>query len=68
MLSTQEIDDAELVGKILAVNVTDTAGITVLPPNTEIEESHIEVIKDSGTEFSVLFIDGVNVDASFRNT
>jgi DNA-directed RNA polymerase subunit beta len=68
-VTDQEIESHELVGKILASNVTDSAGIVVLPLNTEVEEAHIEILKDSGvTEFSILFIDGVNVDASFRNT
>ena len=68
-VTDQVIDEHELVGKVLASNVTDSAGIVVLPLNTEMEESHIEILKDAQvTDFSVLFIDGVNVDASFRNT
>ena len=68
-VTDQVIEGVELVGKVLAENITDSAGIVVLPLNTEIEESHIEIIKESGVDtFSILFIDGVNVDASFRNT
>ena len=65
----QDVEESELVGKILAQNITDQAGIVLLPLNTELEDSHMETIRDSGVEeFSVFFIDGVNVDASFRNT
>lgn len=65
----QEIEGSDLVGKILAENVVDSAGIVVLPLNTEIEESHVEVIRESGVDaVSILFIDDVNVDATFRNT
>lgn len=65
----QIIEDMDLVGKVLADNVVDASGIVVLPLNTEIEETHIDIIKDAGVEkLAILFIDGVNVDSTFRST
>lgn len=59
----------ELVGKVAAEEVTGKGGKIVLRLNQEIEAEHLDqLVKDSVKEFNVLFIDGVNADASFRNT
>ena len=65
----QPIDHAELVGKIVADEIRNKAGELVVNVNEEISEEYLQNIIASGVSgFSVLFIDGINVDASFRNT
>lgn len=59
----------DLIGKITASNVVDADGEVIIPLNTELTGSHIDLMVDKGVmHFEILFIDGVNVDASFRNT
>lgn len=59
----------ELVGKITADEVTGKGGKVILRLNQEIEMEHLEqLVKEGVKDFNVLFIDGVNADASFRNT
>lgn len=63
------MDQEELVGKYTAEAITDKSGEVVVPLNHELTMEDItEVVKAGVSEFSVLFIDGVNTDASFRNT
>ena len=63
------LDQADLLGKITAEDVKSKAGDVVVPVNTEIEDEQLAAIIEAGvSDFNVLFIDGVNVDASFRNT
>jgi DNA-directed RNA polymerase subunit beta len=63
------MEQDELVGKITAEDILDKSDKAVVPLNTELGLEHLEkMIKAGVKEFSVLFIDGVNADASFRNT
>ncbi|MBC7660327.1 MAG: DNA-directed RNA polymerase subunit beta [Chitinophagaceae bacterium] len=63
------MEQDELVGKISANVIMDKAGKAVVPLNTELGIDHLEkMIKGGVNSFSVLFIDGVNADSSFRNT
>ncbi len=63
------MEQAELIGKITAEGLKDKKGEVVVPLNTEIEKEHMNAIIKAGiSEFKILFIDGVNADASFRNT
>lgn len=63
------MEQSELVGKITAENVKAKGGDVLIPLNTELEKDHItQLIKAGVQEFKILFIDGVNADASFRNT
>ena len=63
----QKVDD--LVGKVLAQNITDKENEVIIPINTELTEEDIEKIVSHNIEsFETLFIDGVNVDSSFRQT
>lgn len=63
------IEQEELVGKFSAEALTDKEGEEIVPLNHEFTvEDMIEMVKAGITEFSILFIDGVNTDASFRNT
>jgi DNA-directed RNA polymerase subunit beta len=64
---TLSLDD--LLGKVLASEVKNANGEEVLPLNTELTKETLKKILENGiTEFPILFIDGINVDASFRNT
>jgi DNA-directed RNA polymerase subunit beta len=68
-LEYQALDHDSLVGKVLADDVRDGDGNIILPVNTDLERGHLKDIINAGVdEFSILFIDGVNADASFRNT
>lgn len=63
------MEQEELTGKVSAENILDKAGKVIVPLNTELTNDFLEkMIKGAVKEFSVLFIDGVNADASFRNT
>ena len=64
-----QLDSEEIVGKFSAEAINDSEGNEVVPLNEELTVEHLaEVIKAGVSEFRVLFIDGVNADASFRNT
>jgi DNA-directed RNA polymerase subunit beta len=68
-LEYQQVAAEDLLGKIAATNIKDASGETVIPLNAEFGKAEITKLFDHGiTEFQVLFIDNVNVDASFRNT
>ena len=68
-LEYQQVAAEDLLGKIAATNIKDASGETVIALNAEFGKAEITKLFDHGiTEFQVLFIDNVNVDASFRNT
>ena len=68
-LEFQPLKSDDLKGKITAENVTAKDGTVIVPLNTELTTDHLkDCLKAGITKFSILFIDGVNVDASFRNT
>ena len=68
-LTYQPIKTEDLYGKIVARNVVDKEGDLLIAINTEIGDDEIKKITDQGiSEFETLFIDGVNVDGSFRQT
>ncbi len=63
------MEQDELTGKITAEAINDKTGKPIVPLNTELTLEFLEKMVKAGVrEFSVLFIDGVNADASFRNT
>ena len=59
-----------LVGKFTAIDLVDpVTGEVIIPINTELTEAMVEdVIKAGIKKIEVLFIDGINVSDSFRNT
>jgi DNA-directed RNA polymerase subunit beta len=60
---TTEAED--LYGKIVADVVTDKSGAVVVPLNTELAADVVKKMVKAGVQsFNILFIDGVNVDAS----
>lgn len=68
-VSEQTMDVAELIGKILAEPVLDSSKVEIAAANVVLEGSHIEALINAKVgEFSVLHIDGVNVDHTFRET
>ena len=68
-LEYQHVAAEDILGKIAATNIKDSNGEIVIPLNTEFDKAEITKLFDHGiNEFQVLFIDNVNVDASFRNT
>jgi DNA-directed RNA polymerase subunit beta len=68
-LEYQQVAAEDLLGKISATDIKDAAGEIVIPLNTELAGDNIKKLFTHGiTQFQILFIDGVNVDASFRNT
>jgi DNA-directed RNA polymerase subunit beta len=63
------IEQEELVGKFIAEQIVNKSGEVVVPLNHELSADDLgEVVAAGVSEFSILFIDGVNTDASFRNT
>ena len=63
------MEQEELVGKFVAEPILDKSGEVVVPLNGELDlEVLSEVVQAGVSEFSVLFIDNVNSDASFRTT
>ena len=68
-LEFQALAAEDLLGKIIGTDVKDRNGDVVIPLNTEIGKEQLKKLFEYGIEvFEILFIDGVNVDASFRNT
>jgi len=68
-LEYQTLTPEDIEGKITAETIKAKDGTVLIPLNTELEKDHIKTIVEAGlTKFPILFIDGVNVDASFRNT
>ncbi len=59
----------DLLGKITADKVLAKNGEEIVPLNHELDEDAVQSLLGSGVkEFPILFIDNLNVDASFRNT
>lgn len=68
-LTRQILTPEELVGQVLATAVADQNGREWLPANTSLDLDLIqEFIASGGGELTVLSMDGVNVDHTFRNT
>ncbi|MBP9707665.1 MAG: DNA-directed RNA polymerase subunit beta, partial [Oligoflexales bacterium] len=66
----QILDKQSFVGKYIAADVVGKDGSLIYPINTEIDdEEMLDTMIENGVDvFSILFIDGVNVDSSLRNT
>jgi DNA-directed RNA polymerase subunit beta len=68
-LEYQALSLDDLFGKVIASDLKNSNGEVVLPLNTELTKETIKKVFENGiTEFPVFFIDGINVDSSFRNT
>lgn len=65
----QTLSSDDMVGKVLAEEVKDRDGNVFIPLNADLDKTLIKEIVNRGVEeFSILFMDQVNADASFRNT
>ncbi len=65
----QTLTSEDMIGKVLAEDLKDRDGNTVIPINADLDKGLIKEIVTRGVdEFSILFMDQVNADASFRNT
>ena len=63
------IADEELIGKVSAEEILDEQGEVLVGLNEELTAELVETIRSKGIkEFSILFIDGINADHSFRTT
>ncbi|MBF0442687.1 MAG: DNA-directed RNA polymerase subunit beta, partial [Oligoflexales bacterium] len=63
------VEKEELIGKVTCEDILDKEGNILIPINSEIDETKIkEIMKHGIQRFGILFIDRVNVDASFRDT
>jgi len=64
------VEEDELIGKITATDVIDLAtGEILIPKNTPLTEGDLAVLRDNGvTEIQTLFIDGIRVSSSIRDT
>jgi DNA-directed RNA polymerase subunit beta len=63
------VEKEDLIGKIIGKDVLGKGGEVIVPLNTELEAEHIDqMVENAVKQFEILFIDGVNADASFRNT
>ena len=68
-LEYQVLSTDDMVGKVLAEAIVDRSGVEMIPLNADLDKAQIKDIVSKGIEeFSILFMDQVNVDASFRNT
>ncbi|MFK7825012.1 MAG: DNA-directed RNA polymerase subunit beta [Oligoflexales bacterium] len=68
-LTYQPLKSDDLIGKVVAQNILDKEGDVLVPVNSELTEEDVKKIVNAGVdEFQTLFIDGVNVDGSFRQT
>ena len=65
----QPLSAEDLVGKVIAEDVLDRDGNLVIPLNADLDEEVIAQLLERDVDgFNILFMDGVNADASFRNT
>ena len=65
----QFVDREYLINKVVAENIVDEDGDVVVALNSEIEEADLDAIVSRGVKgFKILFIDGINVDSSLRDT
>ncbi|UKL14464.1 DNA-directed RNA polymerase subunit beta [Dissulfurimicrobium hydrothermale] len=64
------VDEQELIGKIVAEDVVDPlTGEVLLGSNTEIKAEDLNLLREKGiSQVSTLFIDGVKVSSSIRDT
>ena len=64
------VEVSELVGKVAATDVIDeTTGEVILQCNEEVTESKLDELRDHGiNQFTVLFIDNLNVGSFLRDT
>ncbi len=64
------VTDDDLIGKISAQDVVDPAtGEILIPKNTRLSEEDLTVLRENGiTEIQTLFIDGIKVSSSIRDT
>jgi DNA-directed RNA polymerase subunit beta len=61
------IDD--LVGKVVASDILSADGEVLIPVNTELTQEDLERLAKNGIQrFDILFIDGINVDYTLRQT
>ena len=65
-----QLDSDEIIGKITAEAINDSEGNEIVPINEELNcrASGLKLLKRVYLSLKSLFIDGVNADASFRNT
>jgi DNA-directed RNA polymerase subunit beta len=68
-LKYKSMTKEDLIGKITASSILNDSGSVIISLNTELSEADINrMVSEGVTRLEVLFIDGVNVDAAFRNT
>ena len=68
-LEFQVLTPEDMIGKVLSEDVLDDDGNVIIQVNADLDKALIKEIMNRGVkELSILFMDGVNVDASFRNT
>lgn len=68
-LKHQHIEDEYLLGKVIAQDVLDKDGNVLVALNTEISQDELDVLVKNGIKaFDILFIDGINVESTFRDT
>ena len=65
----QALSAEDMIGKVLAEDICDGEGNVLIPLNADLDKTLVKEIVERGVgEFSILFMDQVNADASFRNT
>lgn len=68
-LTHQQVHDDYLVGKVVSENVLNSDGEVLIPLNTELTKEDVQkLVEEKVKQVHILFIDGVNVDSSFRDT
>jgi DNA-directed RNA polymerase subunit beta len=68
-LKSVNLTQDDLLGRITAEDIKSPQGEILVPVNHELSEELLQKLLDSKIKnFSVLYIDGINVDASLRNT
>ena len=68
-IDSQSIDATYLIGKVTAHDIKSEEGDVIIPGNTELEQVHLDEIEAHRVgSFEILCIDGVDADASLRNT
>ncbi len=68
-VQTQSIAANYLIGKVTAHDISSDEGEILIPSNTQLEEEHLQELEANNVgSFQILCIDGVDADASLRNT